>query len=261
MNKENFIANYPYQKQFKFPVTKIENNNVYSFNEDIIGEYPLALILDDEHINTFLCTPENLKELVVGYLKNKGYINSIDQLLKYDLDFENRTCHISINKNKKDSNEEQISLNPYDFLNASPVNNTDIKIKSQYIYKIMKQNLTSSKLFKDTGGVHSVAIFDNQSKEIISIEEDVARHNAMDKVIGYCVLNNISLKDKIILVSGRISCEMISKAAKSEIPIVISKSAPTNLSIEISKKVNISLVGFVRGERMCIYSNPERIIF
>ena len=73
MNKENFIANYPYQKQFKFPVTKIENNNVYSFNEDIIGEYPLALILDDEHINTFLCTPENLKELVVGYLKNKGY--------------------------------------------------------------------------------------------------------------------------------------------------------------------------------------------
>ena len=68
-------------------------------------------------------------------------------------------------------------------------------------------------------------------------------------------------KDKIIFVSGRISCEMILKAAKSGIPIVISKSAPTNLSVEIAKKLNITLAGFVRGERMNIYTNPQRIIF
>ena len=119
--------------------------------------------------------------------------------------------------------------------------------------------MTSSDLFKNTGGVHSVAIYDNQ--ELITIKEDVARHNAMDKAIGDCVLNDINLKDKIIFVSGRISCEMILKAAKSGIPIVISKSAPTNLSVEIAKKLNITLAGFVRGERMNIYTNPQRIIF
>ena len=123
----------------------------------------------------------------------------------------------------------------------------------------MKENLTSSELFKNTGGVHSVAIYDNE--KLITIREDVARHNAMDKSIGYCILNNIDLKDKIIFVSGRISCEMILKAAKAGIPIVISKSAPTNLSREIAQKLNITLAGFVRGERMNIYTEPQRIIF
>ena len=127
------------------------------------------------------------------------------------------------------------------------------------IYEVMKENLTSSELFKNTGGVHSVAIYDNE--RLLTIREDVARHNAMDKSIGYCLLNNIDLKDKIIFVSGRISCEMILKAAKASIPIVVSKSAPTNLSREIAKKLNITLVGFVRGERMNIYTNPQRIIF
>ena len=261
MNKEKFIVDYDYEKQFTFKIIKVEKDNPSYVDEKIIGEYPLSLVLDNKPINTFLCTPENLKELVVGYLKNKGYIDKIEQLTKYDLDFKNRICHISINQNEESKNKENIYLNSNDYINVSPIENTSVKVEATCIYEIMKKNLTSSQLFKDTGGVHSVAIFDNNSKEIIGIKEDVARHNAMDKIIGHCIINNISLKDKIILVSGRISCEMISKAAMSQIPIVISKSAPTNLSIEIARKLNITLVGFVRGERMCIYSNPERIIY
>ena len=215
------LVNYEYKTNFKFEVVKVDKKEHSNELETIIGEFPLALVLNGEYSNTFLCTPENLEQLVAGFLMTKGVIKSKD--------------------------------------NIKSIEKTETTIKVSDIYEVMKENLTSSELFKNTGGVHSVAIYDNE--KLITIREDVARHNAMDKSIGYCLLNNIDLKDKIIFVSGRISCEMILKAAKAGIPIVISKSAPTNLSREIAKKLNITLAGFVRGERMNIYTEPQRIIF
>ena len=88
---------------------------------------------------------------------------------------------------------------------------------------------------------------------------DVARHNAVDKVIGYCILNGIDCRDKILVVSGRISSDMLEKADKGSIPIVLSKSASTTLSIEKAEQAGITLVGFVRGERMNVYTHPNRI--
>ena len=175
------------------------------------------------------------------------------------MDFDNRVAHATIEKNEDLDKGKRFYLNDLDYVDLKPIEKTETTIKVSDIYEVMKENLTSSELFKNTGGVHSVAIYDNE--KLITIREDVARHNAMDKSIGYCILNNIDLKDKIIFVSGRISCEMILKAAKAGIPIVISKSAPTNLSREIAQKLNITLAGFVRGERMNIYTEPQRIIF
>ncbi|MPM34359.1 Sulfur carrier protein FdhD [bioreactor metagenome] len=151
-----------------------------------------------------------------------------------------------------------IFLNPLNYIECEKVENSSVNIEIETIYEIMDKNLNSSKLFKDTGGVHSVSIF-NQNKGVITCE-DVARHNAMDKAIGHCVLEGINLKDKIILVSGRISLEMMLKAAQMQIPVIISKSAPTNLSIELANRLNITLIGFVRGERMNIYTNPQRVL-
>ena len=227
--------------------------------ETIIGEFPLALVLNGEYSNTFLCTPENLEQLVAGFLMTKGVIKSKDNIKSIEVDFDNRVAHATIEKNEDLDKGKRFYLNDLDYVDLKPIEKTETTIKVSDIYEVMKENLTSSELFKNTGGVHSVAIYDNE--KLITIREDVARHNAMDKSIGYCILNNIDLKDKIIFVSGRISCEMILKAAKAGIPIVISKSAPTNLSREIAQKLNITLAGFVRGERMNIYTEPQRIIF
>mgnify|MGYP000555847906 FL=1 len=253
------LVNYDYKTDFKFEVVKVENKNHTEELETIIGEFPLALVINNEYSNTFLCTPENLEQLVAGFLMTRGVIKSKADIKSIEVDFENRVANTVINKNEDSDKGKRYYLNDLDYVDLKPIENTDTTIRVSDIYEVMKENLTSSELFKNTGGVHSVAIYDN--KTLLTIREDVARHNAMDKSIGYCILNNIDLKDKIIFVSGRISCEMILKAAKAGIPIVVSKSAPTNLSREIAKKLNITLAGFVRGERMNIYTNPERIIF
>lgn len=258
-NEKEKLVNYDYKTSFNFEVTKVKEKNHSQELETIIGEYPLSLVLNGNYSNTFLCTPENLDQLVAGFLINKGVIKNKSDIKSIDIDFENRVAHAQIEENKDAFDGKRYYLNDLDYIDLKPVGDTDVTVKVSDIYSVMKENLTSSDLFKNTGGVHSVAIYDNE--RLLVIREDVARHNAMDKSIGYCVLNDIDLKDKIIFVSGRISCEMILKAAKSGIPIVISKSAPTNLSIEIAKKLNITLAGFVRGERMNIYTNPDRIVF
>ena len=255
--KKNQLIKYKHNKFFKTSVVKVEEVKSNNIEENIIGEYPLSFILNDRYVNTFLCTPCNFEELIAGFLASKGYISNKNDILDLNIDEENGVAKANILKNQESIDDEYIFLNSLDYIKCQPVKN-DISIDVNTIYNIMERNLTSSKLFKDTGGVHSVAIFDKHKE--IAICEDVARHNAMDKAIGHCILNEISLKDKVIVVSGRISLEMILKAAQTQIPIVISKSAPTNLSVELSKKLNITLIGFVRGKRMNIYTNSQRVI-
>lgn len=250
------------EKIFKASITKVDGLQFSNVEEEIIGEYPLNLVINDKYINTFLCTPENLEELVIGFLVTKGYISNKNAILDFRLEEENRVAYAIIKSDECNNNEDsedyyKIFSNQLDYVKCVPVTNNNITIDQERVYKLMKRNLTYSTLFKDTGGVHCVAIFDKENEIVIC--EDVARHNAMDKAIGYCVLNNIDLKDKVIFVSARVSLEMILKSAAMQIPIIVSKSAPTNLSVELAKKLNITLVGFVRDKRMNIYANPYRI--
>ena len=96
-------------------------------------------------------------------------------------------------------------------------------------------------------------------KEIVCFYEDVGRHNTIDKIIGYSLLNKLNLSDKALLTSGRISSEMLLKALKARIPMIISRSAPTDLAIQLAKEYGVTLVGFVRGDRMNIYHDVNRI--
>jgi FdhD protein len=112
-------------------------------------------------------------------------------------------------------------------------------------------------MFKETGGVHSAAVADLD--RIIFFCEDIGRHNAVDKIAGQCLVDGVSLEDKVLITSGRLSSEMLLKAAKLQLPLLISRSAPTSLSIELAEALNITLVGFVRGRRMNIYTHAWRV--
>lgn len=250
------LINYDYDKTIKIDVVKIDNQNAKEEKETVISEYPLSLILNGKYLNTFLCTPDKLEELIVGFLATKGYISNKNDIESIIIDEKLKVAQVISNKSNTNLNLEKIFLNDLDFIECNPVKNS-FEIDINTIYNSMHMNLTSSQLFKDTGGVHSVALFDGADPVVIC--EDVARHNAMDKVIGYSVLNDVNFEDKFIVVSGRISLEMMQKACKMQIPIVVSKSAPTNLSVELARKLNITLVGFVRGRRMNIYANGYRV--
>jgi FdhD protein len=115
-----------------------------------------------------------------------------------------------------------------------------------------------SQIYKDTGGVHSAAMCD--TKSLLVFNEDIGRHNAIDKIFGECILKDIPTDGRIIITSGRISSEILLKVAKRNVPIIISKSAPTDLGVKLANDLGVTLLGFVRGKRINAYTNNWRIV-
>ncbi|GAE25718.1 formate dehydrogenase chain D [Halalkalibacter wakoensis JCM 9140] len=131
-------------------------------------------------------------------------------------------------------------------------------VTAEQCIELMRKMQEASLTFKNTGGVHNAALC--TADELLVSRSDIGRHNALDKLYGYSLLNGISVRDKILVFSGRISSEILTKAAKLGVGIVLSKSAPTDLAIQLAEDLNITAVGFIRGASFNIYSHPERIV-
>ena len=137
------LVNYDYKTDFKFEVVKVESKNHTEELETIIGEFPLALVINNEYSNTFLCTPENLEQLVAGFLMTKGVIKSKADIKSIEVDFENRVANTVINKNEDSDKGKRYYLNDLDYVDLKPIENTDTTIRVSDIYEVMKENLTS----------------------------------------------------------------------------------------------------------------------
>lgn len=234
------------EKTIHLKVKALNKNESYEKEEQIIVEYAIDLFLNKKFLTTLACSPEFLEELCVGYLKTQGIIDSFEEIKKIKI--KENIAEIETIEKKEILEKKELIDNKF-----------EKKINPNSIYDLMKKLLNYSQIFKETGGAHTVAIA--KDKEILIAIEDVARHNALDKLIGKCMIENIQLKNTFLLLSGRVSVEMLQKASRANIGFVFSKSAPTTLSLELAKKLNIGLAGFIRGERMNIYNKSEWIDF
>ena len=132
-----------------------------------------------------------------------------------------------------------------------------VKLTPEDCFHLMNLMQQSASTFQQTGGVHNAALCDRKS--IILSRMDIGRHNALDKIYGYCLKNDIAIEDKILVFSGRISSEILLKVAKIGCEIVLSKSAPTELALELAEELGITTVGFIRNGSLNVYTHAERI--
>lgn len=251
-------------------IERIIENKRSLIKDQVITEFPFTINVNGCPLVTLLCTPENLDYLALGYLESEGFIQDQDNIQSINYDQEKGTINLDLKTDNHLSMYKE--LNPpifttgcgkgTTFYKASEILkeksiNTPIFITPEKILNLVNEIQEKATLFQKTGGTHISALA--STKEILLVHEDIGRHNALDKVFGECIIDGIDYTDKIIVTSGRISSEMLIKCAKRRISILISRCAATGLSIDLAQEIGITLVGFVREERINIYSHGWRI--
>lgn len=248
----------------KYIIKKYQNEEVDEVEDLVVCEYPLTIFLNDQEFITLLCSPKSLKNLSIGFLYSEGIIKSASDIDSINIDEKMGYAYIKIGNISKFAKQlygkrvittgcgkGSIFYNALDSLKCKQFkNNLDIDYKK--LLDIMKLFNKKSELFLETGGVHSVGLIDGD--DILYFEEDIGRHNALDKIIGNCLIDNVNIEDKAIITSGRITSEIVLKCAKLGIGCIISRSAPTNLAIDTGKKLNIEIIGFARGNKLNVYN-------
>lgn len=254
-------------------IIKYDGLSATEIEDEIATEYPLTIMINGEEFATMVCTPTHMEEMVVGFLASEGIILFHDEIESLSIDVSKGFAYVTTTR-KHTLNQEffskrfigsccgksRQSFYFYNDARTAKTNRSILQIPAQSCLDMMEQFQASSTDFIHTGGVHNAALFDQNGSSIVD-RTDIGRHNALDKVYGYCLRNRISLKDKIVVFSGRISSEVLLKVAKIGVGILLSKSAPTNLALNMADELNITTVGFIRGSRMNVYTHPERIRF
>lgn len=246
-------------------LTRIKGNKIEEISDLVAREITFTILLNKKKLVTLNCSPEKYKYLGLGFLYTSGILQKKEDIISLDINEKQGLMDIKI---------KGVSLLPEDIINSNlwiesyrqseeqekiPLSiDTSLKISSNLVYSLISEMQGRANFFKLTGGVHSCALADKNGSTIL-FSEDISRYNTIDKILGEAFVNDITTEDKIILTSCRITSEILKKIIIGKLLIVISRAAPTDLAIKLAKKMGITLVGFVRGERMNIYTHPERI--
>ena len=238
----------------------------------VAEEVPLQISLNDVYTFVIWCSPSQFKELAVGYLLAEEILKSVDEIESINSDEKAHKCQLKLKANvdlderMKNSRRStriipliKASTSPYQHDEHIPIVKSPLKVKAQTILDAMNQINNLAKGFKETGALHDSAIV-KADGTIVAFSEDVGRHNTVDKVIGEASLKKVDFSQCFMIITGRVPGDMIYKAAKVGLPIVASVAAVLNSGISSAEKANIALVGFVRGKRMNVYTESERII-
>ena len=250
-------------------ILKISGKNVEGVIDEVASELPVRLVLNNEPLVTLLCTPAELKELAVGFLLSEGILTDKTSIRKLDLDEKEMAVHIDLEGLSPDIGRmfekrtissgcgKGITFTSYRTSADRRIGVKGHLVSVSTIRELLATFRTISKLYLETGGVHSAALSDG--KEILFFSEDIGRHNAVDKLIGRAFLQSVPVENKILITSGRVTSEIMTKAGRNRFPILISRAAPSCMALSYAEDLGITLIGFARGDRMNVYTWPNRI--
>jgi len=251
-----------------------------SIQDSLAIEEPLEISvkkeseIDTTKVSVTMRTPGQDGFLALGFLFTEGILNDFADVVSIGEFVENEVL-ITL-KDTIEFNDSQLDRNFYTTsscgvcgkasidairtISSFDIDNFDLRVKKEVLYQLPQALLNHQTTFNETGGIHAAALFTNQG-ELISYQEDVGRHNALDKLIGEAFSQGeLPLHDKILLLSGRASFELLQKAGMAGIPIVASVGAPSSLAVELAEEQGITLAGFLKKDRFNLYSRFERVL-
>ena len=235
------------------------------FDAETIVETPVSLTVNGKVWLTFMCTPVHLEAMSVGFLYNEGIIESMSEIVDARVCEHGDNVDVWLNHDVEQPTSWRRTsgctggVTAVDLL-AKPNVSFDgnrFEVQPEAIGSLVEQLFESQSLYRETGGVHTSALSDGE--KILLSAEDIGRHNTLDKIAGLCLMNNVWPEKRILITTGRISSEMLQKAARMEAPILISRTSPSSLSIEMAERYGITLIGYARKHRFNVYSNGQRM--
>jgi FdhD protein len=227
---------------------------------EVIEEIPLAITINGRHALTAMTSPHMIREFVTGLLFTERIIHGADEIESVHIE-PGRVSVLTTNPFKILVSKKTVlsgcgGSSSYLDVAKLPHISSDLVIDGATIQSAVKETLLSD-LHVKTGGIHIIGLFDEQGAVIIT--EDIGRHNALDRVIGYGLLKGVRFSRTFVVSSGRISSEMVRKCLIAGIPVIVSRGATTTLAVETAEQANLTVVGFVRGQKMNIYTHPGRV--
>lgn len=255
-------------------VTKIKNDERQLEQDVVLVETPIDIHVNSKPVVNIICLAKDLKELTIGFLYSIGLIDGIEDVLEIVVKEDENLISVSLDK---EISLSELSIEPSNriiettcglpnawrnsILKALEVKKSprnDIEVTSDSIASMIKQLQKGTELFRETGGCHGAAVFTLEG-DLLTIKEDIGRHNALDKVIGEMILKKIDLQNCVLTSTGRLTGDSVLKAVSANVPIFASISAAIHSGVKLARLNELTLIGFVRGKRMNIYSQPERI--
>lgn len=232
---------------------------------EVVAEALSCISVNGVELATFMCTPDDLDLMALGFLYNEGMINSREDV---------RALHISKGKSCVDVWLQDSEFEPpqraiitagcgggitFDDLSGrhEPLQST-VQATPEQLSALMRQMHLGAAAYQRARGIHT-AVLAQPDKVLLQVE-DVGRHNCLDKLAGAALQSGIETQDRLLVTSGRISSEMINKARRLGTPIVCSRTSPTSLSIALAQAWQITIVAYVRQDRMRIYTHPQRVL-
>jgi FdhD protein len=251
------------QKAIKYQ--KYEFRKWESQDAHTIVETPVSLTVNAEVWLTFMCTPIDLEAMAVGFLYNEGIIETMEEVVDVRLCEHGDNVDVWLNHAvEQPASWRRTSgctggVTAVDALARLDVSfeGDQLEVQPETVGHLVEALFNAQALYRETGGVHTSALSDGH--EIVLVAEDIGRHNTLDKIAGLCLMKNIQPQTRILLTTGRISSEMLQKAARMNVPILISRTSPSSLSIEMAERYGVTLIGYARRHRFNVYTDPRRI--
>jgi FdhD protein len=227
-------------------------------------EEVIALHVNGQPLVQLMCTPVLLEELALGFLFNEGLIeetSDVEEMKVLALSDGQRWLDIWLGHEIEPPKLRAITSGcsgGTTFESADGPVESDMRITPQQVTHLMAEMSRRAELYHRAGGLHVAALAEGAA--LTCVAEDVGRHNAVDKIAGLCLRRGLPMKDHILLSSGRISSEVVNKAARMGMPVVISRTSPTSLSVQLARAWHVTLIGYTRRRSFRVYSGAERLI-